>query len=384
MSESLFYNGIHPQRMEFSKFTIILTDRCNFHCSYCSQKKANRWLDISTVTKALDFIYPHLTKECYINFYGGEPLLAFDRIKETIAHLERLNRRRTRKIHYSLSTNGSLLSEEILRFLDEHAFFLLLSFDGWAQDISRKKGSFDRLVLLIPEILKRRRISLETNSVFTAETIGHLSTSIRLILRLGVPKIHIGFSSQPRWTPTSLIRMKKEIAAARTYFLAAYERETDIPWVDMANKYKKSIYRCNAGRDQVALAADGRLWGCFLFPHYFDGRNGNRESEKYCFGGVDTFLGDPEAIYARTMSAIAGLGMDNFSTPERRCIMCEEIESCWVCPIASAFSSRAVGKISLQTCRMTRMMRKEKDLFSRGFENKKRGRRPRIKAAGLS
>lgn len=370
--------------MEFSKFTIILTDRCNFHCSYCYQKKANRWLDISTVTKALDFIYPHLTKECTINFYGGEPLLAFDRIKETIAHLERLNRRRTRKIQYSLSTNGSLLSEEILRFLDEHAFFLLLSFDGWAQNVSRKKGSFDLIVSLIPEILKRRRISLETNSVFTAETIGHLSKSIQLITRLGVPKIHIGFSSQPRWTPLSLVRMKKEIAATRTYFLDAYHRETDIPWVEMTKKYNKAIYRCGAGRDQVALAADGRLWGCHLFPHYFDGRKEHPDDDKYCFGDVDSFFRDHEVIYPRTMSAIAELGMDNFFTPERRCVMCDEIEACWVCPLAAAFSSRAVGKISLQTCRMTRMMRKEKDLFSRGFENKKRGRGPKVKAAALS
>ncbi|MCX6564166.1 MAG: radical SAM protein [Candidatus Aminicenantes bacterium] len=384
MSEPSLKSGIHPQRMEFSKFTIILTDRCNFHCSYCSQRIAKRWLDISTVTKTLDFIYPRLTRTCHINFYGGEPLLAFDRIRKTVAYLERLNRQRTRKIHYSISTNGSLLTEEILQFLDEHAFFLLLSFDGWAQDISRKKGSFDFIVSLIPEILKRRRISLETNSVFTSETVGHLSKSIRLIIRLGVPGIHIGFSSQPRWTPSSLIRMKKEIAAVRTSFIEAYERITDIPWVEMTKKYNKAIYRCDAGRDQLALAADGKIWGCFLFPHYFDGRNGDREREKYCFGKVDSFLHDPEAIYARTMSAIAGLGMDNFSTPERHCVMCEEIESCWVCPIAAAFSSRAIGKISLQTCRMTRMMRREKDFLLKGFEKKRRGRGARIKAAGLS
>jgi len=370
--------------MEFSTLTIILTDRCNFHCSYCYQKKANRWLDISTVTKTLDFFYPILAKEGYINFYGGEPLLAFDLVRETVAHLERLNRTRKRKIHYSLSTNGGLLNEEILRFLDEHAFFLLLSFDGWAQDVSREKGSFERLVSLIPEILKRRRISLETNSVFTAETIGHLSKSIQLITRLGVPKVHIGFSSQRRWTPSSLIRMKKEIADIRKCFLESYEQGTDIPWVEMTKTYRKAIYRCDAGREQMALAADGKLWGCFLFPHYFAGKNGDPETGKYCFGDVDAFLRAPEAVYARTLSAIAGLGMDNFSTPERRCVMCEEIESCWVCPIAAAFSSRAIGKITLQTCRMTRMMRREKDLFMRGFENKKRGCGPRIKAAGLS
>jgi uncharacterized protein len=370
--------------MKLSAFTIILTDRCNFRCSYCYQKKADRWLDISTLTKALDFFYPRLTEECYINFYGGEPLLAFDRLQQTVAYLERLNRRRKRKIHYSISTNGSLLTEEILQFLNERAFSLLLSFDGWAQDVSRKKGSFDRFVTLIPEILKRQRISLETNSVFTAETVGHLSRSIQLITRLGVRKIRIGFSSQRRWTPSSLVRMKKEIAAVRTSFLETYEQLTDIPWVDMKRTQRKAIYHCAAGRGQVALAADGCLWGCFLFPHYFDGRDGDRERKKYCFGKVDSFLRDPEAIYARTMSAVAGLGMDNFSTPDKPCVMCEEIESCWVCPVAAAFSSQAIGKITPQTCRMTKMMRREKDLFISEFENKKRKRSPKVKVAALS
>jgi len=376
--------GGDPKKREFSAFTIILTDRCNFRCSYCYQKKADRWLDLRTITKALSFFWPRLTEECYINFYGGEPLLAFDQISETVVYLERLNRSRKRKIHYCMTTNGSLLTEEILQFLDAHAFSLLLSFDGWAQDASRKKGTFNHFISLIPEILKRRRISLETNSVFTAETVGQLSKSIEHITRLGVRKIRIGFSSQRRWTPSSLARMTKEIAAVRRYFLETYDRLTDIPWDEMKGTHKKGVFSCAAGQDRMALAADGSLWGCFLFPHYFDGRDGDCEREKYCFGRIDSFLRDPEAIYGRTMPALAGLSMDNFSTPGRRCIMCEEIESCRVCPVAAAFSSREIGKITSQTCRMTRMMRREKDLFISEFENKKRKQSPKVKAAVLS
>ncbi len=376
--------GGDPNKREFSAFTIILTDRCNFRCSYCYQKKADRWLDIRTIKKALDFFWPCLTEECYINFYGGEPLLAFDQISETVAYLERLNRARKRKIHYAITTNGSLLTEEILQFLDEHAFSLLLSFDGWAQDVSRKKGTFDYFISLIPEMLKRRRISLETNSVFTAETVGLLSKSIELIIHLDVRKIRIGFSSQRRWTPSSLVRMKKEIAAVRKFFLATYERLEDIPWDDMKRTHKKAVFSCAAGQDRMALAADGNLWGCFLFPHYFDGREGELERGKYGFGKVDSFLRDPKAIYARTITAIAGLAMDNFYTPGRRCVMCEEVESCRVCPVVAALSSRAIGKITPQTCRMAGLMRRERELFISGFENKKRKRFLKTKAAALS
>lgn len=383
MHSFIFKSAGHPLRLKLSTLTIIVTDRCNYRCSYCYQKKTNRELDLETVKKAIDFIHPRLTRECYVNFYGGEPLIAFDLIRKSVAHLERLNRRRNLKIRYAVSTNGSLLSGEILRFLEEHSFFVLLSFDGGAQDAGRKKGSFDRLVSLIPEILKRKRISLETNSVFTSDTIGHLSESILLLRRLGVPTIHIGFSLRRRWTPVSLRRWRKEMAAIRAHFLDAYERAKDVPWTEMAAR-PQGIYRCDAGREQMALAADGRLWGCFLFPYYFDGNGRDGEGGQYCFGHVDAFFREPEAQYARVMTAISGLSMIRARTPEKRCLMCEDIQSCWVCPVAAAFSSQKLGAISRQTCRMTRMMNEEKDLLSAAFEDKKGAPNPRLTASGAS
>jgi len=358
--------------MEIAAFTIILTDRCNFNCSYCYQNQANRWLETSTLTKSLDFFYPFLTQECHVKFYGGEPLLAFDQIKQAVAHLEGLKRKLKKKVRYSLSTNGSLLNDRVLRFLDEHRFFLLLSFDGLAQDILRKKGSFDFIVSIIPEILKKRHISLETNSVFTSETIGYLTKSIKFITQMGVQKMNIGFSRLPRWTSSSLINLKNEIAYARKYFRSAYERKQDIPWTYIKKEQKKSIYYCCAGRDQMALAADGTLWGCFLFPHYFNGRKRNEDYDKYCFGDVDSFIKNHKTLYSRILANYSFLRMDNFFTNETPCVMCDEIEECWVCPVAAAFSSQTLGKISSQTCRACKIMRNEKKILSKEFENKNR------------
>jgi len=370
--QSAVSSGLSPRRLRFSTLTLILTDRCNYRCSYCYQRKSDRELPIPALTKTVDFIFPLLTRICYINFYGGEPLLGFDRLRRTVSRFERLNRDGKRRIRYSLSTNGSLLEEEVLRFLDEHAFTLLLSFDGSAQDKCREKGSFRRLVALIPKILERPRIRLETNSVFTAETIRHLSPSIELLLHLGVPRIHAGFTSRVKWSPASYELLKKEMAAVRSSFLGRFERRVDVPWVEMAQPDRKGILRCDAGREQLALAADGRLWGCFLFPHYFDGKERDPGGRKYCFGAVEAFVADPEAIYAKTMRAIAGLGMASSRTPEKSCVFCGEIRSCWVCPLAAAFASGTLGEITAGTCELTRTIRQEKELFKKAFREKRR------------
>ena len=357
--------------MELSAFTVILTDRCNFNCSYCYQNKGIRRLDIAALTKSLRFFYPFFGKEFYLNFYGGEPLLAFERIKQSVTYLEGLKREREKKIHYSLSTNGSLLDEHILEFLDEYGFFLLLSFDGLAQDIARKKGSFDFIVSIVPKILKKQNIRLETNSVFTSETVGYLSKSIELIAQMGVQNMNIGFSNRPRWTSSSLVRLRGEMALARKYFLSAYERKTDIPWTDLTKEYKKTIYYCGAGRDQMALAADGTLWGCFLFPHYFKERKRDEDYEKYCFGDVGSFIKNHKNIYQRILANYSFLRMDNFYVNGAPCVMCDEVEGCWICPVSAAFSSRTLGRISGETCRMAKMLRTEKKFFLKEFEEKK-------------
>jgi len=354
--------------VEISSFTLILTEQCNFDCAYCYQKKGRQRLDSALLTRAIRFFEPFFARECFIDFYGGEPLLAFAEIKRAVEQITGLSKRRRIKAHFSLTTNGSLLDDEILNFLEDHRFSILLSFDGLAQDISRKKGSFDFLVSLIPKILYRPRISLETNSVFTSDTIHFLSRSIELIDQLGVRKFSVGFGHRRPWTSSSLLRQKKELARVRRYFRSRYHKMTDVPWVDLSEKLEQAVYCCAGGRTKMALAADGTLWGCFLFPQVFQGSKKTRESRKYCFGNVETFIRHHHTVYSRIMENYAALRMDNFSTPDGLCAACDELEECWICPLAAALVSKKIGRIPALVCGGAKMWRKEAQRFQDHFE----------------
>ena len=325
-------------------------------------------MDSAVLTRALRFFHPYFAEQCFIDFYGGEPLLAFDEIRRAVLLMEALSKKRARQVRYALSTNGSLLNDDILDFLERHSFSVLLSFDGYAQDISRKKGSFDFLVSVIPKILTRPRISLETNSVFTSETIGYLSTSIQLITELGVPKIDVTFSRKTPWTESSLLRLKKEMALVRSYFRSRHQKKEDVPWADLLEELAKGVYRCPAGLKKMALATDGTLWGCFLFPQYFNGFPNIRDSQKYCFGEVDTFIKDHRQIYPQKLANYSALRMDGFLTPDGPCALCDEIQECFICPVAAALTSREIGRISASTCHGAKMWREEKKLFLEEFK----------------
>jgi uncharacterized protein len=363
--------------MELESFTVIVTDQCNFECSYCYQEKGKERLDFPTLARTIDFFHPFFAQDCVVSFYGGEPLLAFDLIQRAVEHVDGLATRHPRTIRFSLTTNGSLLSEEILEFLAEHEFSLVLSFDGLAQDLSRKKGSFDSLAAVIPRILARPRISLETNSVFSSETIGYLSESVEYLVRLGVPKLDVNFAHKPRWTSAALLRLEEEIVRVGEFFLSRYDDLLDVPWVDFCQELRKAVYHCPAGQDRMTLSAQGTLWGCVVFPHCLPGKYETAGCQEFCFGDVDSFVKNPGQIYAQKIAHYSDLRMDRFSTPGRSCQMCDELEHCWVCPLAAGLTTGEIGKIAASSCQKARILRKEKRRFLEHFGDKTRRGRER-------
>ncbi|MDQ1350200.1 MAG: Radical protein [Acidobacteriota bacterium] len=71
------------ETMEITELTFIVTDDCNYNCSYCLQKKEKKTISNGTIRAAVDFFYPFMDRKhrIEIGFWGEEPLLAFYKIK---------------------------------------------------------------------------------------------------------------------------------------------------------------------------------------------------------------------------------------------------------------------------------------------------------------
>ncbi|OGD21126.1 MAG: hypothetical protein A2W03_03895 [Candidatus Aminicenantes bacterium RBG_16_63_16] len=350
-----------------------MTDDCNFDCTYCYQPRKKERLSFSTIAKSIDYFHPFFAPGCSISFYGGEPLLALAELKKTVEYVDRLPKKSDSGPRYSLTTNGSLLNEATLESLEEHDFSLILSFDGLAQEISRRKGSFDFLVSLIPRILARPRISLETYSVFSPQTIAYLSESVRFIIEMGVPKIDVHLADEATWTSSSLLRLEEEIARMGEYFESHYRRPEDIPWADFHEPPIRAVFRCTAGLTQMALSAQGTLWGCALFPHYCLKTSRIEEYDKYCFGTVDSFVKNHRRIYAQKIRNYSDLRMGRFSTRRQKCLLCREIEQCRICPLAAARTMGEIGLIPEWSCQAGKTLRKNGRLLLDRFKKKMQG-----------
>jgi len=293
---------------------------------------------------------PFLTDPFYLNFYGGEPLLCFDLIEETISFLDKKQNDYNKTAQYSLTTNGSLITDEIIQTLEAHKFSVVFSFDGYAQDIQRKNGSFDRAVSNIKKILEYPDIQLETNSVFTPDTVEYISDSMAFIMDLGVRNINLSPSLLQPWNQQSLGRLKKEMTKLRKILQSHYGKTQEIPVLSFRERDSKGFFYCAGGQDRMAVTSEEHVWGCDLFADYFRGKEKLPEYRDYFFGDLNTFAKNHKKVYPKISSNYANLSMDNFATPHRVCLFCSNLENCSVCPISATFAGVPIGEIPPFVC----------------------------------
>jgi len=238
-----------------------------------------------------------------------------------------------------------------------------LSFDGLAQNYQRKRGSFKRIVSNINELLQYPNVDLEINCVFAAQAVGYISESIKFLMKLGVSNINLSLSIIESWNQTSLRNLKNEMTKLREVLLPQYESKRNIPVINFRENDSRGVFYCAAGKDRLAITSDGQIWGCYLFPDYFKGKEDSPEYQKFYFRHLDDFVENHKNIYPRISSNYTQLSMDNFSTSKMNCFLCEELENCAICPINAAFSGLPLGKIPQYACKIQKIIIREKKKF---------------------
>jgi uncharacterized protein len=131
------------------------TEACNLRCTYCGYsdvysefKDHGRWERKDTTKASFEQVKPFIddllkavngprnkgvNSRLAFSFYGGEPLMNFNFIRETVDYIKTLHFRKNR-IAFTMTTNAVLLKKH-LKFLIDHNFKLLVSLDGNAESM---------------------------------------------------------------------------------------------------------------------------------------------------------------------------------------------------------------------------------------------------------
>jgi len=137
---------------------------CNLACQYCFAEEGEyhghrELMSLETGKAALDFLIRNSGSRYHleVDFFGGEPLMNFETVKQLVIYGRSLESLHHKRFRFTLTTNGVLLNDEIIEFINEEMSNVVLSVDGRREinDLMRPfrngKGSYD---LIMPKFKK--------------------------------------------------------------------------------------------------------------------------------------------------------------------------------------------------------------------------------------
>jgi len=303
-----------PSKTPLKALCMHIAHDCNLRCKYCFADTggfgAERGcINIHTAKRAVDFLVERSEnrRNLEIDFFGGEPLLAFDIVKETVEYARGLEEKHGKRFRFTLTTNGLLLNDDAIVFINREMSNIVLSLDGRREvnDALRPtingKGSYDLIVPKFQKLLNERQGDYFIRGTFTAKNLDFASDVLH-IADLGFRNISIEpvvledgheLAICEEHLP-EIFREYDRLAEilARGYGGVTQPPPEGVPSADgggcVPNFFHfnvdleggpcvyKRLRGCGAGGEYAAVTPDGSIYPC----HQFAGR------EKYRMGSV--------------------------------------------------------------------------------------------------
>ena len=169
-------NDLPPDGFPITTMVLNVTNKCNLACTYCYEYGEDKIVD-TTCSDQPKFMADDTAQEgvelllkesgplevAHLTFFGGETLLNFPVLQDTVAYGRQRAEELGKKIEFSLTTNATLLRPDIIEWLAENEIGVTVSIDGpkEMQDRMRVfhsgKGSYETVQPKIKELLKRHK-----------------------------------------------------------------------------------------------------------------------------------------------------------------------------------------------------------------------------------
>ena len=279
---------------------------CNLRCKYCFAETGDfgmgkrMTMDFDVAKKAIDFVIEKSRgrRNIEVDFFGGEPLMAWDTVKKTVAYARSLEEEKNKKFRFTITTNGLMLDDEKIDYINENMDNCVLSLDGrkCINDEMRPTaggcGSYDVIVPKFKKLVSQRGKDKDyyVRGTFTSKNLD-FTNDVLAIADEGFDQLSVEpVTSEPGTgydiSEKDLPRIGEE-----------YEKLVDI--MQQRRKEGKSfnffhfmvdlqqgpcvikrLRGCGAGYEYVAVTPDGEIYPCHQFvghPEFLLGTLDNGE-----------------------------------------------------------------------------------------------------------
>ena len=265
---------------------------CNLRCKYCFAGTGDFGHDRSLMNKevgerAVDFIIANSgqRKHCELDFFGGEPLMNMPVVKHVVAYVRKREKETGKEFKLTLTTNGVLLNDANITYLNDNNISLVLSLDGRKEvhDNMRPnvagKGSYDGILANFKKLVKARNgqnyflrgTFTAYNLDFTTDVLDMADQGFDLLSVEPVVAKDCDYELKEAHLP----KLYEEYERLAKEFIDRKEAGNGFEFfhfnMDINNGpcVAKRLSGCGAGHEYFAVAPNGDLYPC----HQFVGRD---------------------------------------------------------------------------------------------------------------
>lgn len=272
---------------------------CNLRCGYCFADTGDfgshrALMSKEVAQKAIEFAIKGSKKRhnLELDLFGGEPLMNMPVVKFIVDYVRKREKETGKNIKLTLTTNGTLLTDEIVTYLNDNRVMLVLSLDGSKKTHDHMRpypghlGSFDKAVEGFKKVIESRRgrnyylrgTYTHYNPHFADDVLAMLEVGSEISMEPVVGTNEPYVLTEDDWQ----ILDKEYEKLARIYL---DKRRKGIPFdffhfnvaLDNGPCVAKRLAGCGAGHEYYAITPEGDIYPC----HQFVGR------EQYKMGTLD-------------------------------------------------------------------------------------------------
>jgi uncharacterized protein len=275
------------QPMNIKAVCLNVAHLCNMNCVYCFAHQGdfgkNKGLMPWPVAKAaMDFLLTASAdiKNLEIDFFGGEPLLNFEVVKQTVAYGRNKELESGKKINFTLTTNGVLLNDEVQDFIIDNSISVILSLDGRPEINDAKRvfnsgeGSYHRILPNFQKMVKKDPVSYYVRGTYTRDNMD-FSRDLEHMAEQGFQNISlepaVGADLELSIKEQDLPAVLAEYENLTGVLLRAYQQGREISFfhynLDLQKGpcLAKRNSGCGAGTEYIAVTPEGDIYPCHQF-----------------------------------------------------------------------------------------------------------------------
>jgi uncharacterized protein len=260
------------------ELTLFLDHQCNLRCSYCyTGRKFNRKMPQEVLEKALRLALLSQESHLDIAFFGGEPLLHFDRMRQADQIVTHAISRRASlpTIRWLLNTNATLLTDEVLDWLmPPREANVFVSLDG-PRDIhdsyrldAAGKGTYDRVLGGLAK-LKARGLSFRVLAVVGTARAADVGRILAELLALGAQQVHLSANFRDDWDEPSVQQLREGLRSAADHWMTEFRAGRICPVEPLHTKILTHLKgglpcpsRCLLGEREFTVVPSGNIYPC--------------------------------------------------------------------------------------------------------------------------